>query len=132
VITRNRVIAIVKVEVSFDRGVWESQPPQQFDDDADAPVLIDRLRRDLLDRSLEHVFNLLALSLDRGSLSIAFKALHGADARLRGTALEYLETVLPDEVRDAVWPYLGEERPMRRARAVAEILADLEHSAART
>jgi HEAT repeat protein len=128
-VPRNRVIAIVKAEVSFDRKVWESQPLPEFDDEAGEPVLIDRLLRDRLDRSLEHIFNLLALTLDRGSLAIAFKALHNTDLRLRGTALEYLETVLPHEIRDAVWPYLGEERPMRRARDVSEILADLERSA---
>ena len=51
------------------------------------------------------------------------------DERVRGTALEYLETVLPDEVRDAVWPFLGEERPMRPARGRrSEILADLRRS----
>ena len=129
VIPAQRVIAIVKLEVSFDRKVWESQPPPEFDDDAGEPVLIDRLLRDRLDRSLEHVFSLLALHLDRDSLAIAFKALHDGDERHRGTALEYLETVLPDEIRDAVWPYLGEERPMRPARKASEILSDLEHSA---
>jgi hypothetical protein len=81
--------------------------------------------RDRFDRSLEHVFSILALVLDRESIRTAFKALHQEDARLRGTALEYLETVLPEEVRDAVWPFLGEERPMRPARPANEILADL-------
>jgi hypothetical protein len=129
-VSPSRVIEIVKTEVSLDRRVWESQPKPEFDDDAGEPVLIDRLLRDRVDRSLEHVFNLLALNLDRGSLAIAFKALHTSDQRLRGTALEYLETVLPHEIRDAVWPYLGEQRPMRSAREVSAILADLERSAA--
>ena len=128
VIPSERIIAIVKSEVSLDRSVWQSQPPPEFDDEGDEPALIDRLLRDRLDRSLEHVFSLLALHLDRKSLVIAFKALHHGDDRLRGTALEYLETVLPDEIRDAVWPYLGEERPMRPARGASEILADLERA----
>jgi hypothetical protein len=132
VIPLDRIIAIVRLEASFDRGVWESQAPPEFDDEPDEPVLIDRLLRDRVDRSLEHVFTLLALKLDRGSLAIAFKALHSGDERLRGTALEYMETVLPDEVRDVVWPYLGEQRPMRRARGAAEILADLDRSAKAT
>jgi len=128
VIPPERVIAIVTLEVSRDRGVWASQPLPELDDDGSEPVLIDRLLRDRVDRSLEHVFTLLALHLDRGSLVIAFKALHNGDERLRGTALEYLETVLPAEIRDAVWPYLGEERPMRPARHASEILADLKRS----
>jgi ATP/ADP translocase len=126
VVAPGTVIAMVQAEVALGKAVWESQPvPELDEDDEEPPALIDRLLRDRIDRSLEHVFTLLALMLDRQSLSIAFKALHGSDQRMRGTALEYLETVLPDEVRDAVWPFLGEERPMRSPRSPLEILADL-------
>jgi hypothetical protein len=117
---------MVKREVEINKAAWESQPALQFDDDeSEAPALVDRLLRDRLDRSLEYVFGLLALHLDRASLRIAFKALHHEEERLRGTALEYLETVLPVEVRDAVWPFLGEARPMRATRSAKEILDDL-------
>jgi hypothetical protein len=121
-----RVVAIVTREVELSKEVWESQTPPQFDDENDeAPALIDRLLRDRIDRSLEHVFTILALHIDRESLRIAFKALHEKDPQLRGTALEYLENVLPDDVRDAVWPFLGEVRPMRATRPAKDILADL-------
>lgn len=126
VIALETVIAIVRREVALSKDVWESQPAPEVDEEEDEPpALIDRLLRDRLDRSLEHVFTVLALHLDRESLRIAFRALHGQDDRLRGTALEYLETVLPNEIRDAVWPFLGEARPMRTARPAIEILADL-------
>ncbi len=129
VIPLQRVIATVKREVSFDRGVWEGQAASDLEDDVGEPTIVGRLLHDRVDRSLEHVFSLLALHLDRASLVTAFRALHSGDERLRGTALEYLDTVLPDEIRDDVWPYLGEDRPMRRARGVSEILADLGHPA---
>jgi hypothetical protein len=117
---------MVEREAALSKDVWESQRLPELDTEEDeAPALIDRLLRDRVDRSLEHVFMLLGLTLDRVSLRLAFKALHEKDERLRGTALEYLETVLPDEVRDAVWPFLGEERPMRAARSALDILADL-------
>jgi AAA family ATP:ADP antiporter len=120
------VLALVKRELALGKDVWESQRATEVDEDDDeAPALIDRLLRDRLDRSLEHVFTLLALHLDRQSLRLAFAALHEEGDRLRGTALEYLETVLPEEVRDAVWPFLGAERPMRSPRSAQEILADL-------
>jgi ATP:ADP antiporter, AAA family len=132
VIALETVIAVVRREVTLSKKVWESQPAPQLDEEEnDPPAFIDRLLRDRLDRSLEHIFTLLALHLDRESLRIAFKALHGQDHRLRGTALEYLETVLPNEVHDAVWPFLGEERPMRAPRPATEILADLVSSVAR-
>jgi hypothetical protein len=121
-----KVIAMVTREVALSKEVWETQrEPELDEEDNEPPVLVDRLLRDRVDRSLEHVFTLLALNLDRQSLRLAFHALHESDERLRGTALEYLETVLPDEVRDAVWPFLGEARPMRPARPPLEILADL-------
>jgi hypothetical protein len=120
------VIAIVTREVAHSREVWDSQrAPDLDDEEKEPPAFIDRLLRDRFDRSFEHVFSILALVLDRESIRIALKALHQEDERLRGTALEYLETVLPDEVRDAVWPFLGEARPMRPARPASEILADL-------
>lgn len=119
-------IAIVKREVASSKELWDSQRAPEFDEEENQPpALIDRLLRDRFDRSFEHVFSVLALVLDRESIRLAFKALHQEDARLRGTALEYLETVLPDEIRDAVWPYLGEARPKRPARPASEILADL-------
>ena len=126
VISRATVIAMVKREVSVSKEVWDSQPDPQFDDEAsEPPALINRLLRDRLDRSMEHIFSVLALHLDRDSLRIAFAALHRDDLRLRGTALEYLETVLPEEIREDVWPFLGEVRPMRAARPPNEILDDL-------
>lgn len=126
VIPLQTAIDIVGREVANSKEVWDSQRVPELDDEEDeAPALIDRLLRDRLDRSFEHIFSILALVLDRESIRIAFKALHQEDSRLRGTALEYLETVLPDQVRDAVWPFLGEARPMRPARPASEILADL-------
>jgi len=126
VISLQTVIAIVGREVANSKEVWDSQRVPEFDDEEnESPALIDRLLRDRFDRSFEHIFSILALVLDRESIRIAFKALHQEDTRLRGTALEYLETVLPDQIRDAVWPFLGEARPMRPARPANEILADL-------
>lgn len=130
VIPEVTVISIVKRELALSKDVLESQPTPDIDEEEnEPPALIDRLLRDRIDRSLEHVFTLLALVLDHESLRLAFKALHEKDERLRGTALEYLDTVLPGEIRDAVWPFLGEARPMRTARAATEILADLRRAA---
>jgi len=65
-------------------------------------------------RQLDHVFTLLALALDRGAIEIARRALRSGDEALRGTALEYLDNVLPAAVRDPLWPHLG--APVRRSR----------------
>ena len=126
VVAQESVVSLVQREVRRSKEIWESQGTAGVDEDEyeTAPLFV-RLLRDRVDRSLEHVFNLLALLVDPESLQIAFKALHHDDVAVRGTALEYLENVLPDEIREAVWPFLGEERPMRPARATDQILADL-------
>jgi len=55
---------------------------------------------------LEHIFRLLSLCLPREPLQVAFQALHTDDGRLRGTALEYLERILPAEIRTALWQFV--------------------------
>jgi ATP/ADP translocase len=64
---------------------------------------------------LDHVFTLLSLALEREPLQIALQAVRGTDRTLRGTALEYLENVLPEALREALWPSLGERAPPPRA-----------------
>ena len=46
--------------------------------------------------------------------------LHTSDPVLRGTALEYLEGVLPPDIRDRLWPFLGDSpAPLPATGAVA-------------
>jgi len=61
-------------------------------------------------------------------LRLAFHGLHAADPQLRGTALVYLETVLPEPIHQPLWPFLEPEpcgRPLRRSaeEVVHELLA---------
>jgi hypothetical protein len=84
-----------------------------MDDEAWSPVM-DEVIRDRANRSLEHVFTLLALALPREPLRIAFRGLYTDDPLLRGTALEYLETTLPPEIRRPLWPFLEDNRPRRQ------------------
>jgi len=105
-----RVRAAVLREVAVDRGVWESQRLlDQADDEGWSPVA-DELIRDRASRSVEHVFTMLALVLPRQPLRVAFRGLHTDDQQLRGTALEYLEATLPDDIRRALWPFLEDHR----------------------
>jgi len=62
-----------------------------------------------LDRaSVDHVFALLALALNRGTLELARQGVLSGDRKLRGTALEYLESLLPESVRTPVVAALAE------------------------
>ena len=114
-------------EVEAGAGVWEGRRLlDRFDDEPWSPVLDDAIRS-RADRSLEHVFTLLALLLPKEPLRIAFRGLHAEDPFLRGTSLEYLESSLPPEIRKPLWPYLEDRRPRRAAavRPTEEALAKL-------
>jgi AAA family ATP:ADP antiporter len=124
-IDRERVFDVVIREMAVERTVWESR--QLIDDPPDetSPMEIELLR-DRVSRSLEHLFTLLSLILPRSTLRLAFHALHTEDPYLRGTALEYLETVLPETVWRKLWPLLDSgEMPARQPRASGEALRDL-------
>lgn len=101
----------VQRELERGRGAWESavfDAPEEDDDDAPRSL---RGSQERPDRSLEHVFSLLALVLDREPLRIAYQVVERRHEALRGTALEYLENVLPEPIREANWPFIGEKRP---------------------
>jgi hypothetical protein len=55
---------------------------------------------------LEHIFTVLGLALPAEPLRIALHAVQTDDPELRGTALEYLESILPPDVRAQLWPFL--------------------------
>jgi AAA family ATP:ADP antiporter len=131
-IPSEEAFAAVLREVQAGAGVWESRKVlDRMDDDSWSPVL-DEVLQDRANRSLEHVFTLLALALPRQPLKIAFKGLHTTDPLLRGTALEYLETTLPPDIRKALWPYLEDNRPRRPgpSRTPDKVLSDLLDSSA--
>jgi hypothetical protein len=94
-------------------------------------VVLDEVRRELArglgadDRRLEHVFTLLALVVPREPVRIAYRAVRSHDRALRGTAIEYLENVLPEDVRGALWPYLDAHAREAPRRATDEVVADL-------
>lgn len=106
-----RVVERILAEVSVAAGVWDSHR------------VLDTPRRDyLLDArtasgrapvALHHVFTLLSLVLPAEPLQIALQGVLSRDAQMRGTALEYLESVLPATIRDRLWAHL-ERAPLER------------------
>ena len=57
-------------------------------------------------------------------LRVAAASLESGDEYLRGIALEYLECILPEPVRDGLWPYLEADRP-KTMRSKDEIVAEI-------
>jgi len=111
-VTKARVFEAVLRELEVGKSVWEGHRLLDEDsivgDEDSMDGWLDGVVRDRLHRSLEHVFTLLALVLERETLHLSLKALNSNDTTLRGTALEYLENVLPDDIRKKLWPYLGQ------------------------
>jgi hypothetical protein len=113
-VDRAHVLVLIDREVAVDRGVWESRRLLDTTEDEDESPVLDAALRDRADRSLEHVFTVLSLILPAQPLRVAFRGLFTDDALLRGTALEYLESALPEDLRRKLWSFL--ETPIRRGR----------------
>lgn len=126
-----RIMKAAEAELEVDREVWESRQLLEDEPEEQSPWLDDVLRR-RLHRSLEHVFTILSLGLDREPLLLSLRALSSDDEGLRGTALEYLENVLPEEVHLRLLPYLDESARMRgeqrrtREQIVDELLRSMD------
>jgi hypothetical protein len=124
-IDRERVLHVVLEELAVEQAVWEGRQLIDSADDESSPMEAEVLQ-DRVNRSLEHVFTLLSLLLPRETLRLAFHALHTDDSYLRGTALEYLETVLPENVWSRLSALVEKSTvPALRTRGGAEALREL-------
>jgi hypothetical protein len=120
------VFDVVEREVAVGRPVWESHRLLHALDSQEEHMFVDEFVKDRAGRSLAHVFTLLSLVFPPETLQIAYRGLQSTDRNLRGTALEYLESVLPAPIRARLWPFLEDTRPSSRpTRPREEILADL-------
>ncbi len=119
---RHRILARARAELGVDTATWQSQTLRLTgtgmagDDGASRPPP--------LNRSTEHVFTLLGLTLDQDAMELALQALGQGDRTLRGTALEYLGNVVPEDIRDSLWRHLAAPRPSG-SRSPPELLAEL-------
>jgi len=125
-IDRERVFGLIRREVAVGRPVWESH---QLLDHVEDPRFAEGFVKRRAGQSLAHVFTMLAVVLPAVPLQIAYRGLQTDDADLRGTALEYLEGVLPRDIRDRLWPFLETTtaRP-GKVRSREQVLAELMQS----
>jgi hypothetical protein len=125
-IDRERVFGLIRREVTVGRPVWESH---QLLDQVEEHRFAEGFVKRRAGQSLAHVFTMLSIVLPAVPLLIAYRGLQTDDANLRGTALEYLEGVLPRDIRDRLWPFL--ETPTARpgpVRSREQVLAELMQS----
>ncbi len=121
-VPRDAIVDAAKREAAQGGKNWNAQ--QLLDsvaDDADLPFCGEARA---IGKGLEHVFNILALVLDPEPLQLAFRALAAEDDGLRGTGLEYLENVLPPDIREPLWPYLGDRRVAKKVSRPQRVVLD--------
>jgi len=120
------------IEVRRDRPLWELQRLL----DGREEIASDWLAQHVDVRgglSLEHTFRLLSLVLDREAVGAAYQGILADDPHLRSYALEYLEQVLPTDLRQRLWNHIGdvsERQRDRQRRPLHEVLSDLMNSRA--
>jgi len=119
------IYAVVLREVAVSRGVWESRRLLETAQESDSFPTLDQFVRTRAGESLAHVFRLLSLVLPREPLQIAFRSLHTDNVQLQGTALEYLESVLPAAIGQRLWPFIDQPTAKRLARPREEVMAEL-------
>ncbi len=97
------VFEIVASEVAASRGVLPKRAASAAEahraEDADF-LMVDEVLRERASHVMTHISTLLSLVLPPQSVRLAFRALHTDDAKLRGVALEYLDSVLPKGIRE--------------------------------
>jgi ATP/ADP translocase len=132
---RQIVFKSVRRELSVNTEVWNARKLSIEDTLAseEAPKRAAESANINLNTSLDHVFTMLSLVMDRRAVTLSLPAVFGTDPNLRGTALEYLENVLPDDIRNGLWPHLGSPAPRKRtARESREIVEELERRVGRS
>jgi hypothetical protein len=121
-VSRHQVFSAIRRELSVTPEEWVARNRTLQPDDG--PDRKPESRH--VDRNLEHVFTLLALILDPDAVYLAMQATLSEDVNLRGTALEYLENVLPADLYHDLLTHLGSKHETREGqRSITDIVRDL-------
>lgn len=116
----------IRSEVSRGRPVWEMQ--KLLDAESNDDALVSKRIGVRGELSLEHTFRLLSLVLEPEVVRAAFHGIVLDDERLESFSLEYLEQVLPPDVRKKLWPFIGDVSEYQREksmRSLDEVVSDL-------
>jgi AAA family ATP:ADP antiporter len=121
-VPRQQVFAAIQQELAASPEEWAARNcALQVDDCADTEATATHV-----DRGVEHVFTLLALILDPDAVYLAMQATLSEDVNLRGTALEYLENVLPADMYNDLLTHLGSIHEARsNQRSLGDIVREL-------
>lgn len=121
-VDRETVFSAIRDEIRVSEDEWEAHNLQLNSGDSSEK----QPEIPIIHQNLEHVFTLLSLTLDPNAVHISMQATFSTDANLRGTALEYLENVLPTDLYDSLVLRLGMTDEVRAGtRHLSEIIREL-------
>jgi hypothetical protein len=121
-IPRQKVFSAIRDELHVSPEKWQGRDLElTLEYDAGEP-----LAHPHIDRGLEHVFTLLTLTLDPDAVHLSMQALLSTDDNLRGTALEYLENVLPADLYGDLLQHLDtREEGHTGMHTLGEVIAEM-------
>ena len=122
VIPRQQVYEAISNELKVSPEEWEGRDMELKMDYASDEEDVNPQ----FNRGLEHVFTLLTLTLDPDAVHLSMQAAFSKDLNLRGTALEYLENVLPGYLYNELLTHLGEDpQSGKSTRTLGDIVNEL-------
>ncbi|HLG18469.1 MAG TPA: Npt1/Npt2 family nucleotide transporter [Bdellovibrionota bacterium] len=117
----------LKGEVSRGKPVWELHRLLDETEPEEDDLVSERVgRRGEL--GIEHTFRMLALVLEPEAVRAAYYGILLENEKLRSFALEYLEQVLPADLKKGLWPFIGDlsdEQKRKTVRPIDHVVSDL-------
>ncbi len=110
-IGHQKLARLLKPELRRTRSVWAADTALQrsVDPKSSTGPLAMSVKKNKA-RSLRHLFRLLGLSFPPEAIQASYRALTAGNASVRDQALEYLDNVLPESIRQLVWPFIDPEQ----------------------
>lgn len=115
---RAAILELVGMELSSARKFSANQSSSQN-------LMVDEVFKERTSKSMAHIFTLLGLVLPAQPVRLAFRALRTEDAKLRGVAMEYLDSVLPVALREQLSAHFEGSASTRKDARSGEALANL-------
>ena len=123
----------IRREVQYSRPVWEMRRLLDSMDSSEDDGLVAKRVRTRTNLSMEHTFRMLTLVLDPKPVTAALNGILVGDEELKSLALEYLERILPADVWERLWLFVGDASEARKAketRPLNQVVNDLMSSRA--
>ncbi len=112
------IVEVVRQELSTTQRLSHSSK--------ESGVRMEDALKDRAAKSIAHIFTLLGLVLPPQPVRLAFRALRAEDKKLHGVALEYLDSVLPHDLREQLSAYfegsIAAPTGARKEEALAKLL----------